>query len=557
MYITALIRKWITLISDGVIDFTMRFLFALTITLLLSGCYKNESTITDSLIYCSANYPQSFNPQISHDIATLDATTHQLYNRLVKIDPINKGFIPDLATHWQESDDKLSFTFFLRKNVHFQQTTYFSPRRDFNADDVIFSFQRMKNKDNPFHTVNRVTNNYFFNHPFTNLVSEIIKIDDYTVKFMLNKPDVTLLANLAAHYGVILSQEYAQQLISRDTPEQIDFYPVGTGPYKFKNSDRRTGITRYLAHAGYWQGSPAIQTLIFDVTSDNSKRHSKLLSGECDIITTPAPSQLNKIGADPHLRLSTKATENVALLAFNSLQKPFDQQEIRRAFSYAIDQKTIIDAIFSQSATATNGLLAKQSWAYSPLSDKLQYSPELAKNMLEQSHFDFSKTISILTPIENTFFNPSFNKTAELIKASLLEIGVRSEIIPLAHSELEKRLASANYDTYLTGINVHIDDPDSLFRPLLSCDSTILQGNASRWCSKQVQDLLDSSLSESNFVKRVMYYYQLQAIVQEERPYYPIAHLLRIDAFNRNISGFLVNPLTGIDFQNVRKIEAH
>ena len=535
----------------------MRFLFALTITLLLSGCYKNESTIKDSLIYCSANYPQSFNPQISDDIATLDATTHQLYNRLVKRDPISNGFIPDLATHWQQSDDKLSFTFFLRKNVHFQQTDYFTPTRDFNADDVVFSFQRMLNQDNPFHTVNRVTDNYFFNHPFTNLVAEIIKIDDYKVKFILKKPDVRLLANLAAHYGVILSQQYAQHLLASGSPEKIDFYPIGTGPYKFKNSDKKTGITRYLPHANYWQGSPTVSNLIFEVTDDNSKRHLKLLSGECDVITSPAPSQLDKIRANPNLILSTKATENIALWAFNSLQKPLDQKEIRRAFSYAIDQKTIIDAIFSQSATATSGLLANRSWAYRVISDQQQYSPELAKNMLEKNNFDFNRTISIVIPIENAFSNPNFNKTAELIKTNLFEIGVKSEIVPLMHEQLEKRLASAHYDTYLTGMRVHIDDPDSLFRPLLSCDSSILQGNSSQWCSKQVQDLLDATLLESNFAKRVKNYYQLQEIVQQESPYYPIAHLLRIDAFNENISGLSVNPLTGIDFQNVRKIEAY
>ncbi|MFT6984997.1 MAG: cationic peptide transport system substrate-binding protein [Psychromonas sp.] len=535
----------------------MRLLFALTITLLLSGCYKNESAITDSLIYCSANYPQSFNPQISHDISTLDATTHQLYNRLVKIDPINDGFIPDLATHWQQSDDKLSFTFFLRKDVTFQQTDYFTPTRNFNADDLIFSFQRMINKEQPFHATNRITDNYFFNHSFTNLVADIVKIDDYKVKFILNKPDVTLLAHLAAHYGVILSKEYAQNLLASGTPEKIDFYPIGTGPYKFKNADKRTGIIRYLSHATYWQGSPTIKNLIFDVTGNNTKRHSKLLSGECDVITSPAPSQLNTILANPRLITSTKTTKNIALWSFNSLQKPFDQKEIRRALSYAIDQKRIINAIFPQSAIVTNGLLAKRSWAYNPISDELQYSPELAKNMLEKNNFNFSRIISILIPSENDFFNPNFKKTAELIKANLFAIGVKSKIIPLSHSKLKRRLASAHYDTYLTGVNVHVDDPDSLFRPLLSCDSSILQGNSSQWCSKKVQHLLDSSLLESNFAKRVINYHKLQEIIQQERPYYPIAHLLRIDVFNQNISGLLVNPLTGIDFQNVRKIEAH
>lgn len=533
----------------------MRFLFAFTITLLLSGCYKNESTLTDSLIYCPENTPQSFNPQISHDISTLDATTHQLYNRLVKIDPITKQFIPDLATHWQQNDNKSSYTFFLRKDVNFHQTDYFTPTRFFNADDVIFSFQRMLDKDHPFHSVNRVTDSYFFNHPFTNLVADIIKIDDYTVKFILNKADVTLLANLAAHYGVIHSEQYAQNLLSKGHPERIDFYPIGTGPYKFKNYEIK-GITRYLSHPQYWGGRPTITNLIFDVTPNNTKRYAKLLSGECDIMTYPAPSQLNTMSVNPSVVLSSIPTANVALWSFNSVKKPFKQKEIRQALSYAIDQKTIVNAVFFKSATATDTLLAKQSWAYNPRSAELQYTPQLALQMLKENGFDFNNIITILTPIDHSVFNPNSHKTAELIQANLFDIGVSSEIISLPHSELEMRLASGNYDTYLTGINVHIKDPDSLFRPLLSCDATILEGNSSQWCSPEVQDLLDSTLLEPNFIKRIKNYYQLQDIVQQERPYYPIAHVLRFDAFNQNISGLHVNALTGIDFQNVRKIEA-
>ena len=273
-------------------------------------------------------------------------------------------------------------------------------------------------------------------------------------------------------------------------------------------------------------------------------------------MTYPAPSQLNTMSLNSSVVLNSKPTANIAFWSFNSAQKPFDQKKIRQAFSYAIDQKTIINAVFFQSATATNSLLAKQSWAYNPRSIALEYKPQLALKMLKENDYDFNKTISILTPVNNSVFNPNFHKTAELIQANLYDIGISSEIISLSHTELEKRLASGDYDTYLTGMNLHINDPDSLFRPLLSCDATILEGNSSQWCNRKVQELLDSTVVEPNFSKRIKNYYQLQEILQQERPYYPIAHVLRIDAFNKNISGLLVNPLTGIDFQKVRKIEA-
>lgn len=543
-------------ISNGMMNFTMRFFLLVTTTLIISGCYKSESSLTDNLIYCSESKAHSFNPQVSHNIPSLDATTHQLYNRLVKIDPTTNNYIADLATQWILSEDKLSYTFFLRKNVSFHQTDYFTPSRYFNADDVIFSLKRMLDQNHPLHSVNRASDAYFFNHPFTDLIADIIKIDDYSIKFILKKPNVTLLANLAAHYSVILSKEYADQLIARNSAEQIDFYPIGTGPFKFKNANR-AGITRYQNHAEFWGGKVAIKNLIFDVTENNTKRYAKLLTGECDIITDPAPSQLKQLSKKSHIILNSHPTANIALWAFNTNKIPFIETKVRQAFVNAVDQNNILAAVFYQSATATNTLLNEQSWAYYLRSAEIQYKPEEARSTLEKIGYDFNSTITILTPVENSIFNPNFHKTAELIQANLLKIGVKSKILYLNETQLQKHLISGNYDTYLTGINGNINDPDSIFRPLLSCDSTVLEGNSSQWCSKEVQNLLNTSLIEADFTTRIKNYYKLQEIIQEQRIYFPIAHILRMDAFNKNISGILVDPFTGINFQNVRKTEAY
>jgi len=534
----------------------MRFILIFTAAIILSGCYKSESSLTDSLIYCPESNALSFNPQISHDISSLDATTHQLYNRLVKRDPTTNKYIPDLATGWFLSEDKLSYTFFLRENVNFHQTDYFTPTRYFKADDVIFSLKRMLDQNHPFHSVNSGMDYYFFNHPFTHLITDILKIDDYTIKFILKEPDISLLDSLAAHYSVILSKEYSQQLLDHGTPEKIDFYPIGTGPYQFKRSNN-AGITHYVNHAKFWGNKVSVNNLIFDVTENNTKRYAKLLTGECDIIANPAPSQLKQMSQKSNILLSSEPTANIMLWAFNTNKMPFTDKKIRQAFAKAVDQKNLLEAVFYQSAIATDTLLNHQSWAHNRRSVGIQYKPQEALNTLQEMGYDFNKKITIVTPVKNSLFNHSFHKIAELIQANLLKIGVKSDIVVLTQTELEKRLISGEYDTYLTSVNGKINDPDSIFRPLLSCDSTVLAGNSSQWCSKEVQSLLNVALLESNFTTRIKSYYKLQRIIQEERVYFPIAHVLRMDAFNTNISGFLVDPFTGINFQNVKKTEAH
>lgn len=530
----------------------MRFIPVYISLLLLSACYQTESSLTETLIYCSDKAPSTFNPQISHDMATLDATTHQLYNRLIKIDPISQRFIADIATHWQVNEAKNAYTFFLRKDINFHQTDYFTPSRKLNADDIIFSFERLIAHDHPFYSVNSESNSHLYTPPFASLVSDIIKIDEHTVRVELHKPNATILANLAAHYSVIHSQEYALQLLAMKQPERIDYFPIGTGPYQFKNNDNR--IIRYQAHKKPWMPPVEINQLIFDITSNSSKRYAKLLSGECDIITNPAPSQIAQISKNQYVSLSSQPTSNGALISFNSEIPPFDKASIRHALSDAIDINTILEAVFFETAVATNNLLPEHSWAFNPRIGINVYSPEKSLKSLNENNFDFTKTLRIAAPLKNSTFNANFLKVAELIQSNWAEIGVKSEILLLPQSELQLVLKSGDYDLFLAASRPYIKDPDNLFRPLISCDSSVADGNTSRWCSKNIQTLLDGASAETTFMKRIKNYYQLQENIHQQRIYLPIAHLLRFDVFNKNISGLHVDSLAGINLSNVKKV---
>jgi len=127
-----------------------------------------------------------------------------------------------------------------------------------------------------------------------------------------------------------------------------------------------------------------------------------------------------------------------------------------------------------------------------------QYRPQLVLNIRKEIDVDFNKSIAILTSSNNTFFNLNFRKTAELIQTNLSATAINSKIVSLPRAKLEKCIALGSYDTYLTGINLYINDPDNFFRPLLSCDAGILEGNSSQWCGRQVQDLLDAARVESD-----------------------------------------------------------
>ncbi|MBL0709398.1 MAG: ABC transporter substrate-binding protein, partial [Colwellia sp.] len=262
--------------------------FTLLFLLLLSAC-NDEGKLSlsqRSVIYCAEGSPETFNPQLIISGTTIDATANQLYNRLITYQGAENKLVPALAKSWRISHDGKVITFYLRKDVSFHQTDYFTPSRLLNADDVIFSFNRIINDKHPYHFVSGAHYPFFQNIGFNQLVEKVEKINDYTIQFHLTRPDSTFLANLATDFAVILSAEYGQQLIEKKAKQHIDTMPVGTGPFKLK--EYRVGsLIRFYRHNDYWQPPAKMAQLVFDITSSNTGRLTKLLAKECDVISYP------------------------------------------------------------------------------------------------------------------------------------------------------------------------------------------------------------------------------------------------------------------------------
>ena len=197
--------------------------------IVLSGCDSNEtlSLSKKSIIYCSEGAPESFNPQTVTSGTTIDATANQLYNRLIEFNPTDNSIIPAIAKSWHVTRDGKMVTFYLRKDIEFHQTTYFSPTRTLNADDVLFSFNRMLDENHQYHPISGGKYPFFQNAQLVNLIDSIEKINDYTIRFQLTHSDSSFLANIGGNSAVILSKEYADELVELNTMQEIDMLPIG------------------------------------------------------------------------------------------------------------------------------------------------------------------------------------------------------------------------------------------------------------------------------------------------------------------------------------------
>ncbi|EXU76868.1 ABC transporter substrate-binding protein SapA [Erwinia mallotivora] len=500
-------------------------------------------------VYCVSGTVTTFNPQMASGGLVVDTLAAQLYDRLLDVDPYTYRLIPELAERWEVLDDGATYRFHLRRNVSFQKTNWFSPTRTLDADDVVFSFQRIFDRRSPWHNVNGGNYPYFDSLQFADAVQSVKKRDKYTVDIRLNSPDASFLWHMATHYAPVLSAEYASQLSKRDRQEQLDRQPVGTGPFQL--SQYRTGqYIRLARNPRYWKGVPRMQQVVIDMGAGGTGRLSKLLTGECDVLAYPAASQISVLRNDPRLRLTLRPGMNIAYLAFNTRKAPLDQPAVRQALSLAVNNERLMASIYYGTAETAASILPRASWAYDGNAKVTEYNPQKSRQQLQALGVK-DLHLTLWVPSSSQSWNPSPLKTAELIQADLAQVGVRVTIVPVEGRFQEARLMTMNHDLTLTGWTTDSNDPDSFFRPLLSCAAIGSQTNFAHWCDAAFDETLHKALLSQQLASRIDYYNQAQTLLAQALPVLPLASSLRLQAYRYDIHGLVLSPFGNASFAGV------
>jgi len=531
----------------------VKFNFIVYLSLLsLFGC-NNESIVTlseHSVIYCAEGSPETFNPQLVTSGTTIDATSNQLYDRLITYQGKENTLTPALAKSWHETRNGKKITFYLRKDVPFHQTDYFTPSRFLNADDVIFSFNRILNSEHPFHLVSGGSYPFFQNIDLNGLVEKIEKINDYTIRFHLSHADNSFLANLATDYAIILSAEYAEQLTKQKMKANIDTHPIGTGPFKLK--EYRVGsLIRFYRHEKYWREPAKIEQLVFDITPSNTGRLTKLLAKECDV--TAYPIAHKKINQNKSLILEAVTALNVGYFGFNVKKPPFDNKLVRQAVSYAINKQVLLETVYQGKAELANSILPNTSWAFDDSISEHEFNPILAKSLLEVAGFPQGFTMNLWAMPVQRPYNPNAITMAKLIQADLNNIGIKVKIITFEWNTFLNRLKRGEHQSFLLGWSADHPDPDNFFSPMLSCSATHTGSNRTFWCNQEYDDVIQQALQTTNLSLRKKYYSQAMKILAREIPLIPIAHSKRYQARNENVKGDILAAFGGINFYHVTK----
>jgi len=524
---------------------TKLFMSALVATTMLVGAAQAKT-----LVHCSESSPEGFDAALYTAGTTFDASSRHIYNKLVEFERGTTTIAPGLAESWTVSDDGLEYTFKLRKGVKFHTTDFFTPSRDFNADDVVFSFKRQLDKTHPWHEYTAGTSwEYFNSMSMPSLLKEIVKVDDYTVKFMLTRPEAPMIANLGMDFASILSKEYADKLAADGNKEDLNQKPVGTGPFKFL-AYQKDAVIRYQAHDAYWAGKAMIDDLVFAITPDAGVRHQRLKAGECHFNPYPNPADLDAIKADADLKLPQQEGLNVGYLAYNTMVAPFDNTKVRKALNMAINKQAILDAVFQGAGSAAKNPIPPTIWSYDESTVDDPYDPEASKKMLAEAGVSGLKMEIWAMPVQRPY-NPNARRMAELLQADFAAVGVEVEIVSYEWGEYLKRSkAKDRAGAVLLGWTGDNGDPDNFLAVLLGCDA-VGGSNRAQWCNKEFDDLIKKAKTVSDMGERTELYKKAQAVFKREAPWATIAHSVVFKAMRKEVTGYLIDPFGGHNFYGV------
>jgi dipeptide transport system substrate-binding protein len=501
-----------------------------------------------TLVYCSEASPEGFNPQLYESGTTLDATK-PLYNGLTEFVTGKTTLRPALATKWTVSDDGLTYTFTLRKGVKFHGKG-FTPTRDMNADDVVFSFERQLDPKNPYAKVSGGDYQYFNDMSMPDILKSVEKVDDDTVKFTLNKPEAPFLADLAMPFASIESKEYADAMLKAGTPEQVDLTPVGTGPFILESYEK-DAVIRYAGAADYWGGKPKLDKLIFAITPDAAVRWAKLKANECQVMPYPNPADIAAMMKDPNVKVLHQEGLNVGYLAMNVEHKPFDDLRVRLAINYAINRDAILKAVYQGAGKKAKNPIPPTIWSYNDAVKDYPYDPAKAKALLAEAGLkDGFKAHLWAMPVQRPY-NPNAKLMAEMMQADLKKVGIDVDIVSYEWGEYLKRTKNGEHDMALLGWTGDNGDPDNFFF-LHGCAAARPGGqNLSKWCNKDYDDRLNKAKTLTDQKERAKLYGEMQVIDHEEAPDLKIAHSVVYEVMRKGVTGFKQSPFGAHQFNGV------
>ncbi len=449
-----------------------------------------------------------------------------VYDGLVRYKSGTLEVEPALATDWEISEDGTEYTFNLREGVSFHDGT------PFNAEAVVFNFERMLNEDHPYANTGPFPLAFFFSS-----VDSVEAVDDLTVKFTLSAPYAPFLSNLAYPTGLIVSPAAVEQY-------GVDFgrNPSGTGPFKFAEWRSNEAVV-VEGNPDYWDGAPSLQAVIYRPITDANTRVAEMLAGGIDLMVEVPPVALSEFEGDQYSVIE-QAGPHVWFLILNAKEGPFADKLVRQAANYAVNKEALVNDVLEGTADVAAGPTPPAfAWAYNDALEPYPYDPEKAKELLAEAGVENPSLTFYVTEGGSGMLDPIAMGTA--IQADLQAVG------------FDVKIETYEWNTFLGEVNPGLEgkadmaemawmtnDPDTLPYLALRTGAWPEEGgfNSGYYSNPEVDELLEKARVSTSQDERAELYKQMQEIVQEDAPWVFVANWKQNAVTSSMVENFALEP---------------
>ncbi len=520
-----------------------RFLSGLAAAIVMGLAMLNAAPATAQtppgvLIVGQIAEPKSLDPQAVTAVNDFRILMN-IYDGLVRYKDGTLEVEPALAESWTISEDGTVYTFKLREGVTFHDG---SP---FNAEAVVFDFQRMLDENHPYHDTGPFPLAFFFS-----AVKEVKALDDMTVEFTLNEPYAPFLSNLAYPTGLI-----ASPAAIKEHGKDFGRNPSGTGPFRFVEWDSNTKVV-VERNEDYWGGAPSLQAVVFRPITDANTRVAEMLAGGIDLMVEVPPDSLGQFTGNEAYEVYEQAGPHLWFLILNAKEGPFADKRARQAVNYAIDKKTIVDNILQGTAVVAAGPTPPAfAWAYNESLEPYPHDPEKAKALLKEAGVKEGTEVTFyVTEGGSGMLDPVPMGAA--IQADLAEVGLKATI------------ETYEWNTFLGKVNPGLEgkadmaemawmtnDPDTLPYLALRTEAMPDKGgfNSGYYSNPEVDKLLEQARRSTDQDERARLYKKMQEIVREDAPWAFIANWKQNAVSTARVKGFGLQPSFFLLLHDVEK----
>ena len=460
---------------------------------------------------------------------------NNIYNGLLKIvssDGKSVDFQPQLAREWEIQGDRVH-VFRLHKGVTFHNGD------PLTAADIKWNLERVKDKQQaPIHAWK------------LELLEAIETPDSHTVKLSFSKPYPFLRVAFTGSTG-----RAATILSPRAVKERGKAYgrnPVGTGPFKFVEWKEADYIL-LEKNPSYWESDasggklPYLDKVLIKIIIEPSTLVAALKTGEVDLINNVVPQFVGDLRKDPKLTALSAVGGNWRTIHFNLAKEPFNDKALRKAVTFAIDRKEILDRVeFGEGIVAHGPISPPMGGFYDPAFETGRngqyFDLEQAKTWMKQAKYD-GREVLYLSGNAGTL-----PRQAEVIQAQLAKIGIKVKIELADFPTFRRRwFQERQWDMVQVQWDADLDPDETLYPELHSGETW----NAGKWVNKDFDLAVELARAENDFKKRKKYYEDSVRAILEDAPVTILLHVNEQKIFHKYVKGFQMIPAGLIDMHRV------